>query len=70
MSQTEYAKVLQVAVAGWGVLGLALLFAPGKVLGALTRGRVLFSRGTILFFRLAGTASAIGACYMLFFLHA
>jgi hypothetical protein len=66
MSQTEYTRVLQIAVAAWGVFGLALLLAPRRVLGFLLQGRVLFSRGTILFFRLAGAASVFGACYRVF----
>jgi hypothetical protein len=69
MSEPEYVKLLQVVVATWGIIGLALLIAPGQVLEGLTRGRVLFSRGIILFFRLAGALSVAGACSSLFFWH-
>lgn len=69
MSQTEFTKLIQVAIATWGLLGLACLIAPERVLEALTRGRVAFSRGTILFFRLAGALSVLGALSRLFFWH-
>lgn len=69
MSQTEFTKLIQVAIATWGLLGLAFLIAPERVLEALTRGRVVFSRGAILFFRLAGALSVLGACSRLFLWH-
>lgn len=69
MSQMEYARVLQVVVAVWGLFGLVLLFAADKLLASLSERRLLFSRGTVLFFRLAGAASVFGACYRLFFRH-
>lgn len=69
MSQMEYAKVLQIIVAIWGLFGLALLFAADRVLANVSGRRLSFSGGTVLFFRLAGAASAFGACYRLFFWH-
>ncbi|HLV95147.1 MAG TPA: hypothetical protein VKS44_08135 [Candidatus Acidoferrales bacterium] len=69
MSETEFGKLIQVILATWGLFGLALLFAPGRVLETLTRGRVLFSRGTLLFLRLVGALSVLGACSRLFIWH-
>jgi hypothetical protein len=66
MNGTELTKLIQVAIATWGLLGLILLIAPGRVLESLTHGRVLFSRGIILLFRLVGALSLLGACSKLF----
>lgn len=69
MNQSELTKFVQVLIATWGLAGLVLLFAPGRMIEVFTHGRVLFSRRTILLFRIVGGLSVLGACSRLFLLH-
>ncbi len=66
MSQAEFAKIVNVVLVLWCVLGIVLAVVPGVVLRGLTLGRIPFSRRTAFIFRILGVINAIGALRFLY----
>jgi hypothetical protein len=64
MSPDDFRRIAAGAILVWGVLSLAFVVSPVRVVHWLTRGRVAMSVRTAWAFRILGVVNAYGAIHI------